>query len=1018
MRKSFASFVLYLTLGTAPVWAQTTFPQNGVHDQRPGVVAFTNGVIHTDHRTVLENATLIIREGRVEAVGRGVRIPQGARVIDLGGKHIYPGFVDLYSTYGVPEVSRPGSNGRRPPQIETAAKGAVNWNQAIHPETNAISMFTANAKQAEELRAQGFSTVLTFQPDGIARGTAALVNLADKRDNEIIIRDKAAATFSFSKGTSTQDYPQSLMGSIALLRQTYLDADWYAQSRRPMTDVSLQAFQANRALPQIFEAGDKFDILRADRVGDEFGIQYIIKGGGDEYQRLADIKATRAPLIVPVNFPDAYDVEDPFDAMMTSLEDMKHWELAPANAALLAREAIPFALTTAGLKEKNTFLANVRKAIIHGLSEEEALRALTSRPAELIGAQQEIGSLRPGAYANLLITRGTIFAEDAQLLENWVQGERYILKEDGGDFRGIYALNIERMPALRMEIGGKPGQPELTIVQDTARIKGSFKPQGEIVTISFTPRGQKAAIRLTGWVTPQGFTGDGQLLDGTWTKWNAPRSGNLPDTAAQRQQSRAAAQDSLQLGQVTYPFVAFGYAQAPQAQAVLIRNATVWTNERDGVMQNADVLLRNGKIERVGQNLAAGNARVIDGTGKHVTPGIIDEHSHIGIARGVNEGTQSITAEVRIGDVLNPDDINIYRQLAGGVTAAQLLHGSANAIGGQSALIKLRWGASPEQMKIQGADGFIKFALGENVKQSNWGELQTVRFPQSRMGVEQVFVDGFTRAREYERSMRAFNSQSARQRNRAQAQAQAPRRDLEMETLVEILNGRRFISCHSYVQSEINMLMHVADSFGFKVNTFTHILEGYKVADKMKRHGVGGSTFADWWAYKMEVKDAIPYNAAIMYRVGLTTAINSDDAEMGRRLNQEAAKTVKYGGVPEEEALKMVTLNPAILLHLDNRMGSIRAGKDADIVVWNTHPLSIYARPEKTFVDGIAYFDMEVDQRMRDGVRTERNRLIQKMIAAKQQGGKTQQARPRGNRVYHCEDQHDVWNEEHAHHED
>ena len=314
----------------------------------------------------------------------------------------------------------------------------------------------------------------------------------------------------------------------------------------------------------------------------------------------------------------------------------------------------------------------------------------------------------------------------------------------------------------------------------------------------------------------------------------------------------------------------------------------MWTNEEEGIMTNTDVWVENGKIKAIGNQLSAEGVLEIDATGKHLTSGVIDEHSHIG-ASSINEGGHNSSAEVTIEDVINPDDINLYRNLSGGVTTLQILHGSANPIGGRSAIIKPRWGKSAEGLLYKGADPFIKFALGENVKQSNWSSY--ARFPQTRMGVEQVFVDYFQRATEYQKKRETYNALSKRDKSRAQA----PRYDIEMETLVEILNGERYISCHSYVQSEINMLMKVAEQFGVTINTFTHILEGYKVADKMKAHGVGGSTFSDWWAYKFEVNDAIPFNGAIMHSQGVTVAYNSDDAEMSRRLNQEAAKAVKYG---------------------------------------------------------------------------------------------------------------------------
>ena len=383
---------------------------------------------------------------------------------------------------------------------------------------------------------------------------------------------------------------------------------------------------------------------------------------------------------------------------------------------------------------------------------------------------------------------------------------------------------------------------------------------------------------------------------------------------------------------------------------------------------------------------------MIDGTGKHLTAGIIDEHSHIAITRNVNEGTQESTSEVRIGDVVDSEDIDIYRQLAGGVTSSHLLHGSANPIGGQTQLIKLRWGLTPEEMKFQNWPGFIKFALGENVKQSS--SPNSTRFPQTRMGVEETFNDYFTRAQEYgklKRSGKPF------------------RKDLELEALLEIIESKRFITCHSYVQSEITMMMRVAEKFGFRLNTFTHILEGYKVADKMAKHGAGGSSFSDWWAYKYEVYEAIPQNAKIMADQGVVVAINSDDAEMARRLNQEAAKSVMYAGMSQEDAWKMVTINPARLLRVDDRTGSIKAGKDADLVLWNDNPLSIYASADKTWVDGAVYFDREQDVRLQEELQRERARIIQKMQAEKKggEGGE----RPRGPKEhYHCDTEGDEGN--------
>ncbi|WP_439881857.1 amidohydrolase family protein [Pontibacter sp. MBLB2868] len=998
--KKILTIAACLAFGAGHVMAQETFPRNGVYDERSGLVALTNATIHTDYKTTITNATLLIRNGKVEAVGTGIKVPAGAVAIDAKGKHIYPGLVDMFTSYGLPEVKSQRIGYGSPPHPDTDKQGAYSWNQAIRPETNAVEIFKVDKKQAEELRKLGFGSVLAVNRDGIARGTATLVTLADKRENEVVVLDKAAGALSFDRGSSPQDYPNSLMGAIALLRQTYLDAQWNAQNPAKEQNISLTAFATANKYPQIFEAERKLDLLRADKVGDEFGKQYIIKGAGDEYQMIKEVKATNAPIILSLNFPDAYNVEDPFDARRISLEDMKHWEMAPSNAAMLQKAGVTIAITASDLKDKKDFLPNLRKAIQYGLSEEEALKALTATPAKLLHAEGKIGSLNKGMLANFIITSNNLFADDNIILENWVQGNQYKISEMPADYRGVYTLKLGQQPDRKLLIAGTPDKPELKVIaQDT--VKGKISFNGNLVTLSFAKdKKSKENIRLSGWLQDKNLQGEGQLPDASMVKWTATFSEAMSQKA--KTDSTKVAKVP-QIGNMIYPFRAFGQTELPKQETVLIKNATVWTNEKDGKLENTDVLLKDGKIAKVGKNLSENGAKVVDGTGKHVTPGIIDEHSHIALD-DVNEGTQSVTAEVRMADVVNSDDINIYRQLAGGVTTSQLLHGSANPIGGQSAIVKLRWGKSPQEMMVENADGFIKFALGENVKHSNRSREHSIRFPQSRMGVEQVYVDAFTRAKEYEQAWKNYNGLSKREK----AKTAAPRRDLELDALVEILNDKRFITCHSYVQSEINMLMKVADEMGFRVNTFTHILEGYKVADKMKERGIGGSTFSDWWAYKMEVKDAIPQNAGIMNQMGVVTAINSDDAEMARRLNQEAAKSVKYTGMSEEDALKMVTLNPAKLLHLDDRMGSIKAGKDADVVLWNENPLSIYAKPLKTFVDGVAYYDLDRDEQMRVELEKERMRLVQAMLNAKTSGARTQAPVIKRASVVHCEDvEHD-----------
>lgn len=418
-------------------------------------------------------------------------------------------------------------------------------------------------------------------------------------------------------------------------------------------------------------------------------------------------------------------------------------------------------------------------------------------------------------------------------------------------------------------------------------------------------------------------------------------------------------------------------AAVPEApdKGVVIRGATVWTSGPKGIQENVDLLVVDGKIAGIGRGLKAKAGVVtIDGSGKHVTPGLIDAHNHTAIVGSVNEPTHSTTAEVRIENLVNAESINVYRQLAGGLTTANLLHGSANAIGGQNAVIKLRWGVAPRDMLMAEAPSGVKFALGENPKQSNWGDNVTQRYPQTRPGVEVSIRERFEAARDYRRAM-ADHEKAGKGRV-------PPRPDLQLEAVAEILEGDRLIHSHSYRADEILMLLRLTEAFGIRVASFQHVLEGYKVADELARLGAGASTFSDWWAYKYEVVDAIPHNGTIMWDRGVVVSFNSDDDDLARRMNLEAAKAVRYGGMPEDEALKLVTINPAIQLGIDRWVGSLETGKHGDFVVWSGHPLSTYSIVEQTWVDGRKYFDRTVDLETRAAVEAERRALIEKVRAA------------------------------------
>ncbi len=993
MKRIFLSLLLLVT--GAAAFAQESFPVNGVRDVRSGSYAFTNATIVQNASTKMEKATLVIKQGKIVAVGVGIEVPKDAVVVDCNGKYIYPSFVDPLTDYGAgtPKRTNAGFNFGAPGQFLSNKPGAYNWNQAVKPEINAVDAFTLDETVAATYRNNGFGTVFTHVKDGIVRGTGAVVTLAGTNENNAILKTKAAQVFSFDKGTSTQSYPSSLMGSIALLRQTYLDAKWYAtKPAGEGVNLSLESFNANASLPQIFVADDKWSALRADRIAKEFGTQYIIRGADNGYQRIDELAKTKASFIIGVDFPAALDVEDPNDARFISLADMKHWELAPTNPAAFEKAGINFSITTADMKDSKQFLANLRKAVQYGLSETKALEAVTKNPATILGVYDQVGSLEAGKLANFIITTDPIFSNSSKIIENWIQGNKYdVNPNEWNNYAGKYSLVLNNNgTATTYTVEVKKDLSASIIGTDTLMAKISINDA--IVKISFPEKKGRMAetIRLGGAVVGNNWSGLGLDAKGNKVSWTASMAGPL--TTETKKASDSVNNSVKLISKVTYPFVGLGNETIPQQETILIKNATVWTNEKEGRLANTDVLLKGGKIAKIGKDITEAGARVIDGTGKHLTPGIIDEHSHIA-AMSINEGAQSVTSEVRIGDNMNPEDINIYRQLSGGVTTSHILHGSANTIGGQTQLMKLRWGASDEGIKFAGADPFIKFALGENVKRTT-AVMGNNRFPDTRMGVEEVLTDAFDRAVDYQKAMKANPN---------------ARKDLELEAISNIMNNKLFITCHSYVQPEITYTMRVIEKFkaqgyNFKVNTFTHILEGYKVADKMKAHGASAATFSDWFNYKTEVQDATSYNAAIMQKVGINTIINSDDAEMARRLNQEAGKIVKYGGVSEDEAFKMVTLNPAKALHIDNKVGSIKVGKDADVVLWTDNPLSIYAKSMYTIVDGTVFFDRAKDAEKSKAVAAERAKLIQKMLGEKRAGAPMRPATPSYQTILSCGD--------------
>lgn len=1017
----------------APQFKKST-PEYGIRDKGTSLVAFTNATIVVSPTVTYEKATLLINNGKVAAVGPYVTIPADAEVVNLEGRFIYPAFIEPYSEYGLEKAQPSRPERGAAPQYEGRRVGVDSWNDAVRSEQNWITEFAPNAGDAKDYMEAGYAVAQSCRFDGVFRGRGFVALLNSGLPNDQVLVPYSRHFASFSKGSSRQEYPSSQMGSIALIRQTLYDAEWYAKAQESLgrnpaqttveTNLSLAALTGIKTDGMIFDPEDELSLLRADKIAKEFGINQIYLGSGFEYDSAPQIKATGASIILPVNFPKAPYVKTAEDALDVSLADLRHWERAPRNPAALEQIGIEFALTTTKLKDRSQLLKNIRTAIKNGLTKQTALAALTTVPAKLCGIANKTGTLEAGKLANFLVLSHDLFDEDAAIYSVWIAGiENRLKSPPKSDVRGNYKLSLQNN-SWELRLAGKLARPTGTLLIGSARKKlADLDTDGDQLqfTVELDTAGYAGVLRFSGLRADRDFSGNCALPDGRSVSWSAIFQSEFSEDAdsaksddngkGKRDKKESGEPDTVIVSKLTYPNRSYGLLALPARQNVLIRNATVWTSEEAGILESTDVLVVDGKFSAVGKNLTApAGALEIDGTGKHVTAGIIDEHSHIAISRGVNEGSHSVTSEVRIGDVLNPEDISIYRTLAGGVTMSQLLHGSANAIGGQAQVIKHRWGSDADGLKYIPAPPSIKFALGENVKQSNWGDRNVTRYPQTRMGVETIIKDAFITAREYEGAWKKYNALSGADK----LKTVPPRRDIQLDALSDIMNSKMFIHCHSYHQTEILMLMRLAEELGFRVQTFTHILEGYKVADEMREHGATANSFADWWAYKFEVYDAIPYNAALMTEKGVISGINSDDSEMARRLNQEAGKTILYGGLNPEQAIKLVTINPAIQLKVDAYVGSIKAGKDADFVIWNGNPLSTYSIAEQTWIEGRNYFSLAQDSLMRAAILAEKSALTQKVL--KSGGGEKDRGDSGGykkpEREWHCDDVHDVWRDE------
>ena len=979
----------------------------------PPFYAIRDARVVTGAGETLERATVLIADGLIEAVGADLPIPADAWVVEGEGLTVFPGLVDAMTDLGIKKAEPSGGDGGGNP---FASSGPTIRGPEDRPLTTpwvSAADLQGDDSRIEKWRQAGFGSAVSVPGGGIFPGSAAVIALGRQEPAHRVVAGPVAQRIDFDRSGGFRSFPGSLMGVISYVNQTLDDARHYGRVRalyaaspggreRPAYDRALAPLEEAQAgrdlflLPGILPR----EIDRALTLARGQALRAAVVGAHGGYARADELRAAGVPALVSLDWPEEPKDRDP-DAD-TDFRTLYHRRMAPKTPAVLAAAGVPFALYSGGLASASEVFEGVRAAIDAGLTDDQALAALTSAPAAIFGVDDRLGTVEAGKIANLIVATDWPWAEEAEIEVVFVDGVKFEERESeeateppAADVSGTWALTMttprgsqELTAELEMSEDGKVTG---TITGDNETPVDDGKMSGDLLRWK-TTREMGGRSFTAAW----SLTVEGETLSGSAT------AGPMSMEISGERTAKAAADDDAVADDDAEPSVSDDEMRAVMATMhgpvrpmgdFAVTNATVWTVSGE-TLEYGTVIVRDGKIAAVGTGIAVPEGiETIDAGGGALTPGIFDAHAHIAIEGGVNEGSLAVTAMVSVGDVINPDDIGIYRALAGGVTTANLLHGSANPIGGQNAVIKLRWGADAEGLKLAGAPAGIKFALGENPKRSNFripgGEQ---RYPATRMGVMDVIRRAFTEARAYQAEWRAYDEAMAARSDRGRRQPSGPepmppRRDLELEALVEILEGERLVHSHCYRADEILQLLRLAEEFGFRVATLQHVLEGYKVADEIAEHGAGASTFSDWWGYKVEAYDAIPGNAALMAERGVVVSINSDSGEEMRHLNQEAAKAIRWGGMDEIEALKLVTLNPAIQFGVDDRIGSIEPGKDADLVLWSDHPLSTQAVARKTWVDGDLYFDREADRERQAAIDEIKARLDPEDGADAEEGG-------------------------------
>jgi imidazolonepropionase-like amidohydrolase len=1018
-------------------------------DYRPAAYAIKGAKIVVSPETTIDVGTVVIRQGMIERVGKveEVDIPFDAETIDGKGLVVHAGFIDLYTTLGQAAGttrSRTGP-GRNVPYADFALPHTPTDNRnGLTPEFVLADSLELPDNVVEERRKMGFTDLLAAPGGSIATGQSALVSLSGLPRREVIVQspvalhitlqppseppppprpdDPPVVTRRRTGGTGALNYPVSLMGVVAHLRQAMLDAEhdqelrsYYAAAKSaPLLpfDPALQALYAARTgkLPVWWEANTRDETIRALDLTEEFGTHSVIVGGRDARKVADRLKAHGVPIVLRLNFPDEPKVpteaeyrkrpiEERIEPLRVLADNAARWKDQVATAKTLAAAGVKFAFSTDGLTKAETFPAQLRKVIAAGLSREAALAALTRDAAAIAGLDNRLGTIEPGKLGHLVVLSGALGSESSRVRYVFVDGLKFDLsqrttqgktkKGESGDDSTTKRESAEGKEPSKTETRAKkdePGNPtqpkaETAQTKSGARRIEPAEPQNNGGQVAEAGQGRaddepkneaapsqddpKTEGTQQPKAEPKKETAQTKSEPKAETK-SEPKAETKSEPKAETK-SEPKAESKAENAQPTQP-APTTQPPAPAAEPafvdvateldndrkprlhtggnVLIRDATILTVSSKGTIPQGSILVKGGKIAAVGTQIDAPEGVLeIDAKGLVAMPGIIDTHSHMAIAGNLNELSLSIVPEVRVKDVVTGTDPAIYRALAGGTTAARLLHGSSDTIGGQDAVIKLRVGQPGRDLILRDGPQGVKFALGENVTRRNG------RFPTTRMGVEAAIERSFEEARAYRSDWDLYTA--------AKAKGQAgppPRRDLRLEALAGVLDGSIKIHSHCYRSDEILMLLRLAARHGVRVQSLQHVLEGYKVAAEIAASGASASTFSDWWAYKIEAYDAIPFNSALLAQAGAQVCIKSDDEELVRHLYLEAAKMVKYGGVSETQALEMITLNPARQIGLDHRMGSIEVGKDADIALFNAHPFDGFARCELSLIDGEVWF--------------------------------------------------------------